>query len=71
MRKMRIAFWKWRLKIAYLNYVDLQDEYDCGNKLLHHVSGTLAALALKINVLIRKLKTLDHTCKLKEIIFDA
>lgn len=61
MKTLKLIYWKWRLKIAYLNY--LYDEADYGKVLGDHISGRQS----RVNVLIDKVNTLDPEARLKYV----
>lgn len=39
MKKIKLAFYRARLKSAYLRYRSIHDEYDCGAALTEHISN--------------------------------
>lgn len=40
MKRLKLAWYKMRLKAAYLRYLNIREEYDCGNAMFEQMSGS-------------------------------
>lgn len=67
MNKLKIKFWKSKLRSRYLAYRLIADEFSCGISLAEHVSSRLREAKASVNVAIRRLQVLDPDHAPKEI----
>jgi hypothetical protein len=67
MNWLKRIYWKRRLKVRYLAYRSMLDNYSCGGTLAEYISPRLWRAKQKVNAAIRKLKAVDPVCKIKEL----
>lgn len=58
MKKIKLAFYRTRLKSAYLRYRSIHDEYDCGAALTEHISNRAVEAKARVNRWITKINAL-------------
>ena len=59
---MKKIFLKWALKKIYLKTIYVFDSYDCGHKLLLHISSEYYNACKKFNETADKLSKIDNSC---------
>ncbi len=53
--RLKLAWYKWRLRKAYYAWCEAQEDYSCGASVMNHISPTKA----RMNALFAKCKALE------------
>jgi hypothetical protein len=64
---MKLRYWRRQLRKRYTEWAFIRDQYDCGYHLARYMSSRLAIAEERFNEAIRMCRSLDPSCKLKEI----
>ena len=56
MKRLRIMWWKFRARRAYLRYLSMREQYDCGSALAEHINPAIAVQLGKVERYIALIK---------------
>lgn len=59
MKRIKLAYYRYRLKHAYLKYRQIVDDFSCGAALTEHISSSAATAKNAVNGWINKINTLQ------------
>ena len=66
MKRLKLWYWKRRLRKSYTSMQLWRDNASCGHYLLYNISRTYRELIMETNIAIRAINRLDPLAKLKE-----
>lgn len=70
MKKIKLMYWKNRLKKNYKLYAEHVDSYPCGLKLLTYISPSYRVKVDEVNKCIKNINKLDIKANLQEIPYE-
>lgn len=70
MKRIKLRWYIWRLRVAYKRWRDMLDQVDCGADLLKHISPEFARQDAKVERLLNKCRGYESHFQAKRAVRD-